>query len=145
MKQTYHYGSHRELTPQELFFLIAIDETCKQLGVEDVGAVAAILAGQNWIPTRAKFAGATKNTSLASIGSRALLNYNIKYQILPTLTNASVKQMKFFFVRNIGTFVGRAIPVVGWAVAAHDVYAIATNSVARFNRLVNREDRLFTR
>ncbi|WP_157375995.1 hypothetical protein [Burkholderia ubonensis] len=61
------------------------------------------------------------------------------------LTNASVKQMKFFFVRNIGTFVGRAIPVVGWAVAAHDVYAIATNSVARFNRLVNREDRLFTR
>ena len=70
MNNTYAFGTHRDLTPMELFFLIFIDETCKELGVYDVAAVVAIVAGQNWMPTRAKPFGTTPGTSVASILSR---------------------------------------------------------------------------
>jgi hypothetical protein len=40
------------LSCSELFFWIAADKTLDQLGVDDVGAVVAILIGQPVIPTR---------------------------------------------------------------------------------------------
>lgn len=127
----------------ELFFLIFIDETCKELGVDDVAAVVAIVAGQNWMPTRAKPFGTTPGTSVASILSRKYLDYDLKKKILPTLTNASVKRLKFILVRNIGVFVGRAVPVVGWVIAAKDVTMISIRSVSRYNALVKPEDKVF--
>lgn len=45
--------------------------------------------------------------------------------------------------RNIGKFVGRAVPVVGWAMAAHDAATISIRSVRHYNRLVKQEDRIF--
>ncbi|CAG2263524.1 MULTISPECIES: STM2901 family protein [Burkholderia] len=143
MNNTYAFGTHRDLTPMELFFLIFIDETCKELGVDDVAAVVAIVAGQNWMPTRAKPFGTTPGTSVASILSRKYLDYDLKKKILPTLTNASVKRLKFILVRNIGVFVGRAVPVVGWVIAAKDVTMISIRSVSRYNALVKPEDKVF--
>ncbi|QND94006.1 hypothetical protein SY91_01390 [Burkholderia cenocepacia] len=143
MNNTYAFGAHRDLTPMELFFLVFIDETCKELGVDDVAAVVAIVAGQNWMPTRAKPFGTTPGTSVASILSRKYLNYDLKKKILPTLTNASVKRLKFILVRNIGVFVGRAVPVVGWVIAAKDVTMISIRSVSRYNALVKPEDKVF--
>ncbi|WP_061172885.1 STM2901 family protein [Caballeronia pedi] len=142
MSNTYGYGMHRNLTPSELLFLIAVDETCDELGVNDAVAVASILAGQNWLPTRVKPMGATPGTSVASKLSRRFLDYDIKWKILPTVTNGSVKQLKFLMARNIGKFVGRTVPVVGWAIAAHDAMAIGINSVRHYNRLVKQEDRI---
>jgi hypothetical protein len=104
MNNTYDFGTHRDLTPMELFFLVFIDETCRELGVDDVAAVVAIVTGQNWMPTRAKPFGTTPGTSVASILSRKYLDYDLKKKILPTLTNASVKRLKFILVRNIGVF-----------------------------------------
>ncbi|CAD9218822.1 conserved hypothetical protein [Burkholderia cenocepacia] len=143
MNNTYAFGTHRDLTPMELFFLVFIDETCKELGVDDVAAVVAIVAGQNWMPTRAKPFGTTPGTSVASILSRKYLDYDLKKKILPTLTNASVKRLKFILVRNIGVFVGRAVPVVGWVIAAKDVTMISIRSVSRYNALVKPEDKVF--
>ncbi|QVN12843.1 STM2901 family protein [Burkholderia sp. LAS2] len=143
MNNTYAVGTHRDLTPMELFFLIFIDETCKELGVDDVAAVVAIVAGQNWMPTRAKPFGTTPGNSVASILSRKYLDYDLKKKILPTLTNASVKRLKFILVRNIGVFVGRAVPVVGWVIAAKDVTMISIRSVSRYNALVKPEDKVF--
>ncbi|MCA7923084.1 hypothetical protein LGM35_11385 [Burkholderia cenocepacia] len=143
MNNTYAFGAHRDLTPMELFFLVFIDETCKELGVDDVAAVVAIVAGQNWMPTRAKPFGTTPGTSVASILSRKYLDYDLKKKILPTLTNASVKRLKFILVRNIGVFVGRAVPVVGWVIAAKDVTMISVRSVSRYNALVKPEDKVF--
>ncbi|RQU95065.1 hypothetical protein DF133_03125 [Burkholderia cenocepacia] len=143
MNNTYAFGTHRDLTPMELYFLIFIDETCKELGVDDVAAVVAIVAGQNWMPTRAKPFGTTPGTSVASILSRKYLDYDLKKKILPTLTNASVKRLKFILVRNIGVFVGRAVPVVGWVIAAKDVTMISIRSVSRYNALVKPEDKVF--
>ncbi|AZQ50385.1 STM2901 family protein [Burkholderia cenocepacia] len=143
MNNTYAFGTHRDLTPMELFFLVFIDETCKELGVDDVAAVVAIVAGQNWMPTRAKPFGTTPGTSVASILSRKYLDYDLKKKILPTLTNASVKRLKFILVRNIGVFVGRAVPVVGWVIAAKDGTMISIRSVSRYNSLVKPEDKVF--
>ncbi|EDT44071.1 STM2901 family protein [Burkholderia ambifaria] len=143
MNNTYDFGTHRDLTPMELFFLVFIDETCKELGVDDVAAVVAIVAGQNWMPTRAKPFGTTPGTSVASILSRKYLDYDLKKKILPTLTNASVKRLKFILVRNIGVFVGRAVPVVGWVIAANNVTTISIRSVSRYNALVKPEDKVF--
>ncbi|KVK92343.1 STM2901 family protein [Burkholderia cepacia] len=143
MNNTYSFGTHRDLTPMELFFLVFIDETCKELGVDDVAAVVAIVAGQNWMPTRAKPFGTTPGTSVAPILSRKYLDYDLKKKILPTLTNASVKRLKFILVRNIGVFVGRAVPVVGWVIAAKDVTMISIRSVSRYNALVKPEDKVF--
>ncbi|MCA8073736.1 STM2901 family protein [Burkholderia vietnamiensis] len=143
MSNAYNFGSHRDLTPIELFFLIFLDEACKEFGVDDIAAVAAILAGQNWLPTRAKPFGATPGTSVASILSRKYLDYDLKKKILPTLTNASVRRLKFIMVRNIGVFAGRAVPVVGWAITARDVTMISIHSVSRYNMLVKPEDRVF--
>jgi hypothetical protein len=143
MSNAYRYGVHQNLTPQELFFFVFIDETCEELGVDDVASVALILAGQNWLPTRAKPFGTTKGTSVASRLSRRFLDIDIKRKILPTLTNASVRQLKIFWVRNIGKFVGRAVPVLGWVIAAHDITMISINSVMHYNRLVKSEDRVF--
>ncbi|AXK64785.1 MULTISPECIES: STM2901 family protein [Burkholderia] len=143
MNNTYDFGTHRNLAPMELFFLVFIDETCKELGVDDVAAVVAIVAGQNWLPTRAKPFGTTPGTSVASILSRKYLDYDLKKKILPTLTNASVKRLRFILVRNIGVFVGRAVPVVGWVIAANDVTMISIRSVSRYNALVKPEDKVF--
>ncbi|MGC2947901.1 STM2901 family protein [Burkholderia ambifaria] len=143
MNNTYDFGTHRDLTPMELFFLVFIDETCRELGVDDVAAVVAIVTGQNWMPTRAKPFGTTPGTSVASILSRKYLDYDLKKKILPTLTNASVKRLKFILVRNIGVFVGRAVPVVGWVIAANNATTISIRSVSRYNALVKPEDKGF--
>jgi len=43
MSNPYTYGIHRDLTPVELFFLIAVDETMDELGITDAVGVAMIL------------------------------------------------------------------------------------------------------
>lgn len=139
----YRYGIHQNLPPAQLFFYVSLEEACNQLGVSDIEAVAAILAGQNWIPTRTKPLGTTKGTSVASIVSRALLDYDLKRKILPTVTNMSVRRLKVLMVRNLGVFVGRSIPLVGWGILAHDVGIISVRSVMHYNRLVKPEDRIF--
>ncbi|MGO4764618.1 STM2901 family protein [Cupriavidus sp. 2KB_3] len=143
MGNTYRYGVHENLTPSEMLLLITIDETCKQLGVEDFATVGAILVGQNWIPTRGKFKGATPRASVASKLSRTYLDYDLKRRILPTVTNASLKMLKMRMTRNIGVFVGRSIPILGWALLARDVSLITVNSVRQYHLLVKNEDRVF--
>ncbi len=79
MSNTYSFGIHHNLTPPQLFLLITVEETCKELGIEDVGGVAMILLGQPIIETRGKFAGAVKGTSVASIISRRALPFELKH------------------------------------------------------------------
>ncbi|MDD5366637.1 MAG: hypothetical protein PHR30_14965 [Gallionellaceae bacterium] len=138
---TYYYNQQANLSCSELFFWIAVDKTMEQLGVKDVGAVFAILAGQPIIPTRAKVAGATKGTSVASIVSRRILNYDLKVR-LPMLTGASIKTLRIALTKNLGAFVGRSVPVVGWLIVANDVVRITWNTVTTYNAMVSPEDRL---
>jgi hypothetical protein len=46
MGNTYTYYDDEPLTPSELFFHIAVYQTCRQLGISDAVGVAAVISGQ---------------------------------------------------------------------------------------------------
>lgn len=142
MSNLYYYNNLTNLSPEELFLWVAIDQTLEQLGGEDIAAAAAILSGQPILPTRAKFGGATKGTSIASVTSRNLIRYKMPFA-LPMITGASLNTLKISFTRNLGAFVGRLIPGVGWSILAYDVFQIMQKSVFKYNSLVRHEDKLW--
>lgn len=138
----YTYGELKTLTPQALFFCVMVEETCKSLDVKDIAAVIAVLTGQPILPTRGKFGGATRGTSIASRVCRALLNYDLDRNILPTLTNGSLVSLRFRMVSNLGVFVGRWTPYVGWAVTTYDVIKISLFATLHYNRRAKPEDQI---
>ncbi|MFM0230352.1 STM2901 family protein [Paraburkholderia sediminicola] len=143
MSDTYSYGSHKDLEPTELFLFIAVDQTCEQLGINDVESVILILSGLPILPTRAKPLGATKGTSVASVMSRSLFRYELKKKVLPTFTLRSIKRLRWVLTHKLGVFIGRTLPGVGWILLANDVYQIAYQTVVRYNRMVLPADRVF--
>jgi hypothetical protein len=131
------------LSAPELFFLVVLDETAKETGLDDLASLSMILLGRPVIPTRGKFAGAVKGTSVASVVSRRLLPFEIKHKILPTFTSfKSLFLLRVKFTKNPGAFVGRAIPGVGWIVLSSDVAIILFRSTVAYNHMVKPEDRL---
>ncbi|QVN21859.1 STM2901 family protein [Burkholderia pyrrocinia] len=144
MAHSYKYGIHDGLSREALLFLVFIEETGKQVGVNDAVGIAMVLLGQRFIPTRGKFANAVKGTSIASVVSRRLLPYELKHRILPTVTSfTSLIMLRIKFTRNIGAFVGRAIPGAGWVLLATDVSLITYRTVITYNSMVKPEDRLY--
>nr|WP_232448365.1 hypothetical protein [Burkholderia ubonensis] len=102
-----------------------------------------ILAGWLVLPTRQKFGGATKGTSVASVMARSLFRYQLNRNVLPTVTLQSIKSFRIILTRKLSVFVGRAVPGVGWALLARDVFAIVHGTVSKYNSLVKHEDRVF--
>ncbi|MDA8445062.1 STM2901 family protein [Paracidovorax valerianellae] len=142
MPNTYNYHDLTNLPPEELFLWIAIDQTLDQLGGADIAAAAAVLSGQPFLPTRGKFGGATKGTSIASVVSRKMLQQRMPFA-LPTITGASLRTLKITFTRSLGAFVGRLVPGVGWTVLAYDVFQIINKSITVYNSIAMKEDRLW--
>ncbi|WP_175842482.1 STM2901 family protein [Burkholderia arboris] len=142
MANTYRYGVHEGLSRAALLFLIFIEETGKALGADDAVGIAMVLLGRRFIPTRGKFANAVKGTSIASVVARRMLPYELKHRILPTVTSlTSLIMLRIKFTQNIGAFVGRAIPGVGWVILATDVSLITYRTVGAYNSMVKPEDR----
>ncbi|WP_063532607.1 STM2901 family protein [Burkholderia sp. MSMB1589WGS] len=139
---TYNYLSHQNLTPVELFFFVAADETCKQVGIDDVEAVILIFSGLPILPTRAKPLGATKGTSVASVMSRSVFRYELKRKVLPTVTLQSIKGLRVILTHRLAVFVGRTLPGVGWVLLAKDAFYIVRNTISRYNQLAKPEDRV---
>jgi len=131
-----------DLSREELFMWICIDQTLEQLGGQDLAAAAAVLSGQPFLPTRGKFGGATRGTSVASVVSRRLIRQQLPFA-LPTITGASLRTLKLTFTRSLGAFVGRLVPGVGWTVLAYDVVQIMSKSVMQYNALATPDDRLW--
>lgn len=115
---TYFYAGRSNLTASELFFMVFCENVVDQLGLGlvDFGAVVAIISGRNTLPTRAKPNGAERGTSYASKASRKVFKkaqfpFGIK---LPSVIGGyPPSTIRIRAVANIGTFTGRAIPVVG--------------------------------
>jgi hypothetical protein len=137
----YSYGIHRNINAGELFFYVAIDQTCKELGLDDLGAAAAILLGQNDVPVSGKLSGAVAGTSVASIAARRLLPYRVAMR-LPTIVKAGAGGLRIAMTRSLGAFVGRAIPVVGTVMLGRDAFIIMRNTILTYNRLAKAEDRV---
>ncbi len=142
MPYLYDYSDHKGLTPSDLLFFVAIDQTLKQLGGGDVIAAAAILSGQPILPTRAKFGGSTKGTSIASVVSRNLIKTELPFR-LPTISGSSLGSLKLTFTKRLGAFVGRLVPGVGWVILAYDVVQIMHNTITEYNRLVRPQDKVW--
>lgn len=140
---TYFYKGIGNLSAHELLFWIFLDNVEKQLGIHDPGAIAAILLGDNSIPVSGKPLTATPGTSYASLFFRKHLNIRVKRKIFPTLTKGSVKHFKFRMVNNLGVFVGRSVPVVGWILLANDVSQIAFNTTIEYNRTARGKDKIW--
>ncbi|KVM72823.1 hypothetical protein WL30_05835 [Burkholderia ubonensis] len=141
-KNSYTYGQHRDLKPVDLFFWIAIDQTQKRLGFDDLAAASAVLLGQADVPAPGKFAGATKGTSVASIAARKLLPIQLRIR-LPMIMTVGVRGVRMAFTRNLGAWVGRTIPVVGEVFLAVDASMIMLNTVRAYNAIAKPEDRVF--
>lgn len=142
MSGPYAYNDLHDLSREELFLWIAIDETLEQLGGVDIVAAAAVLSGQPFIPTRGKFGGATKGTSVASVATRRLLKQRMPIA-LPTITGATPATLKLTFTKSLGAFVGRSVPGVGWMILAYDVVQIVDKTVRKYNLLAREVDRLW--
>jgi hypothetical protein len=137
----YTYGIHQNLTPTDLFVYVALDETRKQLGLDDLAAASAVLLGQADVPVAGKVAGATVGTSVASLTARKLLPFKVRVR-LPMITKVGLSGVRIAFTRNLGAFVGRTIPVIGEVFLARDAFMIMRNTVVTYNRLAKPDDRM---
>jgi hypothetical protein len=137
----YSYGGRDDFTAQELYVAVLVEETCKRLGIVDIAAVIAFITGQPHLSTRQKFGGATPGTSLTSVVARELLNFDLPFRV-PTLTNNSIKALRFSMTSNLGAAVGRWTPQIGAAILVYDVIMINLMTTLHYNRLVEPEDSL---
>ena len=123
-----------------------VDVTAEHLsGVKDIIAIAAVYSGQNTLSVAGKLGGATKGTSHASVYSRKLLrDYRLPFR-LPTFIQkpGSPFKIKRIMTHKLGTFIGRTIPVLGWFILAADVAEIAWKSTSHYNRMVNKDDKIW--
>jgi hypothetical protein len=137
----YSYHGQTNLTPGRLFFWVLMDKISDQFGLKDIAAIFAIVLGQPWLLTRGKFGGATPGTSIASLAARAALDVELPFR-LPMITGASLGTLRIAFTRNLGAFVGRTIPIVGWVVLAADVTEIIWKTITTYNAIAKTEDRI---
>ena len=123
-----------------------IDVTAEHFsGVKDIVAIAAIYSGQNVIDVSGKLNGAWKGTSYASVYSCKLLrDYRLPFRLPTWIQNPKNPfEIKRLMTRKLGTFVGRTIPVLGWAILAADVAEISWKSVVKYNRIANKDDKIW--
>lgn len=140
---TYFYKGISNISAGELFFWILIDKVDEQFGgVTDAVMMSCIILGQPLLETRAKPSDATIGTSIASKYLRQILNVELPVR-LPTYTNASIRTLKPKYVKNLGAFVGRWVPVVGWTLLASDLAQIVYKTVSYYNSLAREEDRVW--
>ncbi|MFT4270837.1 MAG: hypothetical protein QM578_07495 [Pantoea sp.] len=142
---TYFYKGLDNLTAQELLFWVFVEETEQQLGVQDIIGVASIILGSNIIAVPGKPKTATPGTSPASLFFRKHLSFNFKTRVLPTLTKKSfsLRGIRFFWVKNLGAFVGRAVPVLGWVILSRDVSLISFRTMNHYNAIARPEDKIW--
>lgn len=138
---TYFYGGLSNISASELLFWIFLDETAEQIGIKDYVSLGGMLLGIPDIPTRGKPIGATPGTSLLSYHLRQILK--IKVKNWPTITLGSARRMKFSYVRNLGAFVGRWIPVLGLVIIAADVSTIAYKATNKYNTIARGNDNIW--
>ncbi|AXF75581.1 hypothetical protein LU604_14305 [Erwinia tracheiphila] len=143
---TYFYAGRQNVSASELLFMIFCEQVAKQLGVDDFGAIVAIVSGLNIVSTRGKFADATPGTSYASIGARKVFR-NAKFpwgKELPSIIGGyPPHKLKIIMTHKVSTFVGRAIPVVGWVILSSDLFHITFHTVSKYNSIARGDDKIW--
>ncbi|MGD8108739.1 STM2901 family protein [Pantoea sp. FN0302] len=143
---TYFYAGRSNLSASELLFMIFCENVADQLGVQDFGAIISIVTGLNILSIRGKFANATPGTSFASRGARKVFgNAQFPWGLeLPSVVGGyPPHRLKILMTHKIGTFVGRAIPIVGWVILASDVSVITFQTIKKYNYLARGGDKIW--
>ncbi|WP_024695877.1 STM2901 family protein [Pseudomonas syringae] len=143
MAALYCYEGECGLSADDVLLVVAIEMTMIEFGLDDVAAALGIVLGANILPTRAKFTGAVKGTSIMSIVTRRLLS-NRKFPggfRAPSITGW--KPPKLRWTRSMGGFIARAVPVVGWSYTAYELGTIGYKTVITYNAIVDEQDRIF--
>lgn len=145
---TYFYAGRHNLKATELFFIIFCEKFVEQLGlgVADFGAVVALLAGRNNLPTRTKPRDALDGTSYASKASRKIFGQR-KFPRgirLPTFIGGYTPwTIRPRMTAKIAAFTGRMIPVVGWVILASDVSQISYKTFRNYNKIARGDDKIW--
>ena len=135
--ENWEYNGQYYNSKTDLYFSILLDQAAEQFGIKDILAFGAVLSGQPFLKTRGKFQGATNGTSLAS---KYLSKIPGKSPIpLPTITGTNLSNLRVMFTKNIGRFLGRSIPILGWGVLAYDIGMTFYNAQVEYNRIVGNE------
>ncbi|NUU65106.1 hypothetical protein HQN64_03180 [Enterobacteriaceae bacterium BIT-l23] len=148
LNNTYFYAGKSNLSASALLFMIFCEKTVEQfgLGVADFGAVVAIVSGRNDLDTRTKPKDALKGTSHASKAARNVFG-KVKFPFgvrLPTWIGGYTPwTARRVMVRNIGTFVGRTIPLVGVVILSADVIEITYKTVRDYNAIARGNDKIW--
>ncbi len=103
---TYFYAGRSNLTASGLLFIIFCEQFAEQLGVDDFGAIVAVVSGRRDIKTRTKPADALDGTSRASKAARRVFGTR-KFPLgikLPTLIggrleNGNYPTLRLYFVQ----------------------------------------------
>lgn len=148
LNRTYFYAGRSNLTASELFFMVFCENVVDQLGlgIVDFGSVVAIVSGLNTLPTRVKPKGAITGTSYASRASRNVFKkaqFPFGINLPSVIGGYPPSTMRIRAVANIGTFTGRAIPVVGWVILASDVTQITYRTLRDYNAIARGNDKLW--
>lgn len=140
----YKYNGIEYENETDLYFGILIDQAAKQFGIKDILALGAGLSGYNIIPTRGKFEGAIKGTSLNSKLSRNITLSVKKASLgtltkLPTLTGGPFTgaPLRKMMVNTIGKFLGRTLGPIGWGILVYDVGMTLYNTQQIYNSITN--------
>jgi RHS repeat-associated protein len=103
-----------------------------QLGLDDLAEVGAIISGQP-IPGTKPFVtpGSSRGTSLAGMAANRVFG-NTKFPTgVPTIVGGpgTGRSLAIATTRSVARFAGRAVPIVGWAMAGYDAISIAVCTV----------------
>ena len=140
---TYFYKGICNISAGELFFWILLDKIEEQFGgIEDALTMSCIILGLPILKTRNKPYGTTAGTSIASKYLRQYLNVELPVR-LPTLTEASIATLKPKYVTNLGAFIGRGLPVIGWTLVASDLAQICYKTLKMYNTIALKKDRIW--
>ncbi|KAA8689127.1 MULTISPECIES: STM2901 family protein [Pseudomonas syringae group] len=142
MARIYCYDGDGGYTANHLLWVIAIEVTMEELGIDDAAAAFAVVIGSNVIPTRGKFANAVSGTSVISLVLRRLLRGKTfpKGQRWPTIVGY---WPKIRWTKSVGAFIARAVPVLGWTYTATQLGIVGYKTVTVYNSIVDPSDQVF--
>ncbi len=128
-------------TKYELYIAILAYEAAEQFGILDVAGLIAVLTGAPLIPTRTKFKGSIKGTSVAS-KYLSKIPGEFPFRVPTVIGYPKIiggKGLKIRLTKIIGRIIGRATPIIGWGVLTYDLGNIFYDTQMVYNHIVDAE------
>ncbi len=138
---TWEYEGKWYFTKFNLYIAILAYEAAEQFGILDVAGLIAALTGAPLIPTRAKFKGAIKGTSVAS-KYLSKIPGELPFRVPTVIGYPKIiggKGLRIRLTKVIGRIIGRATPIIGWGVLTYDLGNIFYNTQMVYNHIVDAE------